>query len=559
MRTFSIQLFILLLLQAGYGYARAEQPLEQVLQQEAVRNLEIMSKEAVPAYYISYRVEERQVEGVSSKFGEINGYNRQRNRLVHIRVRVGSPQLDNTHEIKENNVNDVVAFEAYELPVENNETAIRQVLWLCTDKVYKTAVQRFLNVKANVAVKVASEDQSPDFSDETREQYSEKPVAFASLKFDREGWEKKVKAYSAVFKENRDLTDGTAGMEVNLCRFYFADTEGARISQNRAEYRITLNAQALADDGMELPLYKNFYAPAYRELPADKEVLESARQLSDLLSRLRKAPLADTYTGPALLSAEATGVFFHEFFGHRLEGARMKQEGDAQTFKKKVGEAVLPEDMSVYFDPTLKKYKDLWLSGSYVFDDEGVRSQRVAAVEKGKLLNFLMSRTPIDGFLHSNGHGRGMIYFVPVSRQSNMLVETTRPQTDEQLRGMLKEELKKQDKPYGYLFSKVSGGFTMTSRYSPNAFNVTPLVVYRVYADGRPDELVRGVNMIGTPLSVFSQIVACGDRVDVFNGYCGAESGNVPVSCVAPALFVKMIETQRQAKSQTQPPILSRP
>lgn len=558
MHKLSIQLLILLL-QVGYGYARAEQPLEQILQQEALRNLEKLSKEQVPAYYISYRVEERQGEAISSKFGELNSCNRQRNRLVHIRVRVGSPQLDNTHEIKESNSNDGYSAGAYGLPLDNNEEAIRLILWQRTDELYKAAVQRFLNVKANVAVKVASEDQSPDFSSEEREQYREKPVDFGSLKFDRETWEKKVKAYSAVFKENPDLKDGTANMEVNLCRFYFADTEGAAVSQNRAEYRISLQAQAVADDGMELPLYRNFYAPAFRELPADKEVLESARQISEMLSKLKKAPLADTYTGPALLSAEATGVFFHEFFGHRLEGSRMKQEGDAQTFKKKVGEPVLPADMSVYFDPTLNKYKQLWLSGNYVFDDEGVRARRVAAVEHGKLLSFLMGRTPIDGFLQSNGHGRGMIYFTPVSRQSNMLVETSRPHSDEQLRAMLKEELKKQQKPYGYFFEKVSGGFTMTSRYSPNAFNVNPLVVYRVYADDRPDELVRGVNMIGTPLSVFAQIAACGDKVEVFNGYCGAESGQVPVACVAPALFVKTVETQRQAKSQSQPPVLSRP
>lgn len=558
MHKLSIQLLILLL-QVGYGYARTGQPLEQILQQEALRNLEKLSAEPVPAYYISYRVEERQVEGIGSKFGEVAGYNRQRNRLIQIRVRVGSPQLDNTHEIKESDSGANASVGVYELPLDNNEEAIRLTVWKFTDQLYKGAVQRFLNVKANVAVKVASEDKSPDFSAEVVEQYSEKPIAFGSLKFDREAWEKKVRSYSAVFKDNPDLIDGTASMEVNLCRFYFVDTEGASISRNQTEYRISLNAEAVAADGMQLPLYQNFYAPVFSGLPADKTVREEARNLSEMLSRLKQAPLADTYTGPALLSAEAAGVFFHEFFGHRLEGARMKQEGDAQTFKKKVGEPVLPEDMSVYFDPTLRTYKKHWLSGNYVFDDEGVRARRVTAVENGKLLNFLMSRTPIDGFPNSNGHGRGMIYLTPVSRQSNMLVETSRPHTDEQLRALLLEELKKQGKPYGYLFGKVSGGFTMTSRYSPNAFNVNPLVVYRIYADGRPDELVRGVNMIGTPLSVFAQIAACGDKVDVFNGYCGAESGNIPVACAAPALFVKTIETQRQAKSQSQPPILPRP
>ena len=103
------------------------------------------------------------------------------------------------------------------------------------------------------------------------------------------------------------------------------------------------------------------------------------------------------------------------------------------------------------------------------------------------------------------------------------------------------------------------GGFTQTGRYMPNAFNVTPIEVYRIYTDGRPDELVRGVDLIGTPLSIFSNIEAAGDDYDIFDGYCGAESGSVPVSTICPTLFVKQIETQRKAKNQSKPPILPRP
>lgn len=551
-------LFILILCGMTSAALRASVPLEQILQKEAKRNLEKLAKEEVPAYYISYRIYEETAWNAGCSFGELENQYRNKERLLHIVVRVGNPTLDNTHEIK-NNDWEFSNIRPVSVPLQNDEATTALLIWDETDKAYKSALQRYQKVKANVAVVVEAEDKSPDFSTEKREVYSTEPISDQS--FDQEGETllKRIKQYSAIFRENKEINSGGAFLRINLTRSYFADTEGAMISQNSLQYRLGLNASTLAEDGMDLPLYKNYFAHSFKELPSDKEVEQDARAISKMLSDLRRAPVADTYAGPALLSPEASGVFFHEFFGHRLEGARMKQEADAQTFKKKRGEAVLSKDMSVFFDPTITYYKNIPLSGSYVFDDEGTRGERVNVIEGGMLKTFLMSRTPIEGLLQSNGHGRGMIYYTPVTRQSNMIIESSEPRTENELRQTLREELKRQNKPYGYLFDKVSGGFTNTGRISPNSFNVTPLVVYRIYADGRPDELVRGVNMIGTPLSMFSQIGACGDKLEVFNGYCGAESGSIPVSCVAPSIFVKMVETQRKDKSHVQPPILERP
>jgi hypothetical protein len=86
-----------------------------------------------------------------------------------------------------------------------------------------------------------------------------------------------------------------------------------------------------------------------------------------------------------------------------------------------------------------------------------------------------------------------------------------------------------------------------------------PVVVYRVYADGRPDELVRGADIVGTPLASFAKILATSDQPEVFNGYCGAESGTVPVSAVAPAILVSEIEIEKKDKSQDKPPLLPFP
>jgi len=276
------------------------------------------------------------------------------------------------------------------------------------------------------------------------------------------------------------------------------------------------------------------------------------------LEALRVAPLADPYTGPAILSGRASGVFFHEIFGHRVEGQRQKNSEDAQTFKKKINELVLSKDLSVYFDPTERRLANTDLAGYYLYDNQGVKARRVTVVENGILKTFLMSRTPIEGIPQSNGHGRAQTGFRPVARQSNLIVEVAPSAIQPDLKKLLIAEIKKQNLPYGLSFDDIQGGFTFTGRTIPNAFNVLPLMVYRIYPDGH-EELVRGVDLIGTPLTTFSKIVAADDKLAVFNGICGAESGGVPVSAVSPGIFISQIESQKKSKSQDRTPVLPAP
>jgi len=540
----------------------AQSLLLQTLRSEADRNLVELKKQPIPAYYISYRVYDVTAHSISASFGNIRTSTPYTQRLFNAAVRVGSPEMDNTREIKEGNEQGYANFNSSGyglLGVEDNPASWKITLWQKTDALYVEAAKRFEKVKANVAVKVSSEDKSPDFSVEKPEHYVEKPVKFSDVKFDPKPWEEKLKKYSAIFKENKDIIDSNCSFEIELTHKYFADTDGAEIFENRLCYRLAMSASAKADDGMDLPLYKSYFAYELKDMPTDEQVIAYAKWMSETLTKLRAAPVVDSYSGPVLMSGQAASVFFHEIFGHRIEGARLKSETDAQTFKKKLGELVLPEDMSVIFEPQMKKAHGIPMNGQYIFDDEGVRGQRVEIVKNGKLTSFLMNRSPIEGFPNSNGHGRGQIFYNTFARQSNTIIESTSPKTDKELRTMLAEQLKKEGKEYGYLMDQVSGGFTTTGRYMPNAFNVTPYLVYRIYADGRPDEMVRGVDLVGTPLAMFSQIAACGTDYDVFNGYCGAESGSVPASCVSPTIYVKMVETQRKARSQTQPPILPRP
>lgn len=278
-----------------------------------------------------------------------------------------------------------------------------------------------------------------------------------------------------------------------------------------------------------------------------------------MLDKLAVAPPAEPIVCPAILSGRAAAVFFHEIFGHRVEGHRQKDISEGQTFTKMLGTKVLPEFISVDFDPTRRTYDGKDLIGYYEFDDEGVKAAPVKVVTDGVLKTFLLSRSPVGEFTHSNGHGRRQPGYEVVSRQSNLIVESSKKVSNQDLRLRLIEEIKKQNKPYGLYFDEVSSGYTTTGRRGLQAFTVVPLVVYRVFADGRPDELIRGVDIVGTPLASFQKIIATSDVSEIFNGYCGAESGSIPVSAVSPAILVSEIETQKKQNSQRKSPILPRP
>jgi predicted Zn-dependent protease len=553
---FSICLFVGILVQA-------QDPVFNTLKTELDRNFPVLKQQTIPVYYVFLRLDEIQSMNCIGRMGRLQ-MAPDLDTPTHILsscLRVGDNNLDNSHEIRESGYGNYhnVKTEAEYVPIDNNPQVLKNVIWQQLDRLYKEDIRLYEQIKANIAVKVEQEDKSPDFSFEKTEKYYEEPISWKSLNIDPKIWEEKVRKYSKIFNENADILDGSAILSATLSRKIFVDTEGRELAQNTVTFQLALTAEVLADDGMYLPLHNTWMAFSLDELPSDEEVLQSAREISKTLSDLKKAPVVESFTGPAILSPEAAGVFFHEIFGHRVEGSRLKQETDAQTFKKKIKERVLPKHLSVTFDPTMKYFEKTPLNGYFVFDDEGMRGQKVEVVTNGILKDFLMSRTPIEGFSHSNGHGRAQVGASPISRQSNLLVESSQKLSNEELVKRLRKEAKAQGKEYAYYFKNVSGGFTSTTRYSPNVFNVTPLVVYRIYTDGRPNELVRGVDLVGTPLAMFSQIEACGKEYAVFNGTCGAESGGIPVSCISPALFVKHIETQKRTKSQSQPPILPKP
>lgn len=541
------------------GRPSAKSAVLTALEEELQRAQKLLKEKGDPApYLISYQVTDTNYHVIGAKYGALQTSQSGRVRLLDVDVRVGDYQLDSSHRAASGGSQ---GGGAIPITVEDDKDALKSIVWMETDRRYRAAVERLIQIKANRQIKVEEEDKSADFSRETP-QTAILPIAAAPA-LDRAVWEKKLKDYSALFKAYPDILESSVTLQVDVATKYLVNTEGTSLQHPTAHARLMAFAQTKAEDGMELYRHETFDAVTPDRLPDDATIRAALERLAADLLALRQAPVIEPYTGPAILSGRASGVFFHEIFGHRIEGHRQKDEDGGQTFTKRVNQPVLPPFLSVYDDPTMATIKingaDVDLNGHYRFDDEGVKAERVTVVENGVLKNFLMSRSPIKGFPQSNGHGRKQPGLRAVGRQGNLIVQASQTVPEAKLRELLIEECKKQGKPYGLVFKDISGGFTTTSRSGPQAFQVTPVMVYRVYTDGRPDELVRGVDLIGTPLTSFSKIVAAGDRPEVFNGVCGAESGWVPVATVSPSILTIEIEVQKKPKSNERLPILPPP
>jgi predicted Zn-dependent protease len=503
-------------------------------------------------YFLSYAVSDATQVGMAAEYGALVTSNERHIRSVDVQVRLGSPAEDNTHGDHRNS-----AITTFPLPLTDDREAIARALWYATSHAYARALDGYLKVKTEQQVRAKEEDGSADFSEE-KPQDDLLPAA-PPLAVDRAAWEQRVREISGLFAQFPDVFADQIEFEASSETDYFVSSEGARVDNPGHTARLVIVARTRAADGMDMFRDETFEADSAGHLPDQKTVAARVMAMGKDLEALRVAPITEPFDGPAILSGRAAAVFFHEVLGHRLEGQRQRGDEEGQTFTKSLGKPILPSFISVADDPTISQFQGTWLSGHYDFDDEGQAARRVELIHDGVLKTFLMSRLPIASVAQSNGHGRAESGHMPAGRQGNLIVTSSKSVPESELRTMLIAEAKKQGKPYGLYFEDISSGFAVTTRRSPQAFQVIPLVVYRVYVDGRPDELVRGVSIVGTPQAALNSIVATGDKQDIFNGICGAESGNIPVSAVAPAMLVSQIETQRQSQGTSRPPILPPP
>lgn len=534
----------------------AASPVMDILDGVLTDALAQAAKHPDPPYHLALALDDTHRVVLQATHGAFAGREEERVRTGDVDLRVGSFHLDNTHKLR-----DAVWPVGAErtpllLPIEDAVVPLRELYYRSIDEAWRGARKQLVKVRANEMVKVDREDPSDDFSPAPAVVWRAPP---GPLAFDEAAWSALLREASGRYLTHPQVYDSAIQLVATRQHRWLVTSDGTRVEDGRHHFRVATWGSTVADDGMKLQVYDYVDVASVDRLPDRAAVLAMVDAVARRVTELRAAPLVEPYAGPAILRGRAAGVFFHEIFGHRIEGHRQKDEDEGQTFTGRVGEPILPAFLSVVDDPTLPRLGGVDLNGHYRVDDEGVAAERVPLVEAGVLRNFLLSRSPIAGFPRSNGHGRRQPGSAPVARQGNLLVEASVTVPYARLRERLIAEVRKQGKPFGLVFDDISGGFTFTGRSDPNAFVVQPVTVWRVYPDGRPDELVRGVDLIGTPLTTFSRIVAAADDYDVFNGVCGAESGWVPVSAAAPSLLVSEVEVQRRQKASDLPPVLPPP
>jgi predicted Zn-dependent protease len=511
-------------------------------------------------YFVRYLVREYDDYDIGARFGALFEDNYQHVRQGAVEVRVGSYQFDNTADDSSEKAFDLDDYDRYEppvfAPIDDNIDAMRATMWLQTDARYKQALAALHKKRGTRVTKMVEDEKMPSFSHEKAARAIDPPI---TLKLDRALWGERLRQVSALFKAFPEIFDSQVKMSVDHQTRYIVTSEGTELVSERLIYSIQLLASSRAPDGLLVNHFKSFYGSRESELPGEAELRRTAAQLADEVKRLRGAPMLDPFNGPAILLPEAAGVFFHEALGHRLEGERQNDNKEGATFKGQIGKPVLPAFVSVLDDPTLAKVGNVSLNGHYGFDDEGVIARPVTLVDHGILRNYLKSRTPVKGSLESNGHGRAEGTLDPIGRMASTIVRLDKVVSYAKLKEMLLEEVRRQKKSFGLIIADISGGQTNTTTYDFQAFKGMPRIVYRVDATTGEETLVRGVEFVGTPIGSLNRIMAASDQTAVFNGFCGAESGYVPVSTVAPAVLISEIELQRTRRALERPPLLPAP
>jgi len=397
------------------------------------------------------------------------------------------------------------------------------------------------------------------YSTPTPGRYDEKALSQSDVNMDE--WEDMLNEVCAVFRSSDYQINATIKLKCKMERRYFVSSDGGEIVKNNPSYVLSIASQIVTSWGEKLPLEKDFFAKSLEDLPSKTELKETAENLLSRLQKMYSAPRVDSYEGPVLFGSIASGVIIHEIIGHKLEAS---ESGDIATMSQKMNKQIFPYFVQIYDDPTVTEYAGVPLVGHYQYDDEGVPSQKVECVKDGILRSLLTSRRAFFEGSLSNGHGRGNILNEAVARQANLFVKSSTPVTDKRLREMLLNEIREQNKEFGYYIPSISSGGEVKAHplqllATPDSkaeFMITVEYAFKVYADGRPDELVSGDMLISSPEAIWNAITAMGIECEVNNGTCMAKSGIIPVSLIAPKMLVKNMKWHISSDSQAKSKIL---
>jgi predicted Zn-dependent protease len=494
-------------------------------------------------HFLSYLVRDEELWVLDGRFGALFEDSHQKRRNCLADVRVGSYKYDQVQEGGlHDNRRETESYGYVEMPIGGASDGLKHALWRLTEARYREALDQYLQRKS---IELTYKNPNAGLrSFEKRD--GERDVRHRELpEVDRDAWRRFVLQTSREMKKFPNVKNGSVKLTARNQVRTFVSSEGSFLVDETPFWTLEFYVWYLSDDGESYPRARSFFVTDPTELPDLRTGKRIVREVHDELAKLAKAPPIAAYSGPVLLEPRPAGLLVHEAIGHRLEGNRLLSPGEGQTFRDWKGEAVLPEGFDVWDDPSVTRIDGRSLAGHYAFDDEGVEAQRATLVKNGKLVGFLTSRSPIGRRHRSNGHGRSRYHARAMSRMGVTVLECHRGLSDDELRRAFIEQIRAQGVPYGIRILDASGGETSTDSYNFQAFLGQIDLASRVYPDGR-EELIRGVDFVGTPLNAVRGILAAGKRRHVDNAFCGAESGDIPVTTVSPPLLLAELELQQK-------------
>ncbi|MBE7440049.1 MAG: hypothetical protein HS115_16480 [Spirochaetales bacterium] len=516
------------------------------LKAELARTVKTIKKKP-SLYYLSYLYRNQRTESISAVLGAISKHHTTARRTVFCDVRVGSYTYDNvTSGGLFDNSEKAESNDYLVMPSELEADAFRFALWKLTDARYREALEQFYQKKSRAVHYI---DENRALKSRMRQSAFQNARTSPLPEVDPEEIKRRMRRLSSKVRGHAEIKNSVIRFRANHQQKIFCSAEGRAVIEQKALFEWNAQVWVLTPNGTGISQELNFMEGHPDALPEEKELIRLLEDRMALLKRLMQKKPLNSYSGPVLLSPQAAGLFFHEVIGHRLEGSRLLSPDDGSTFRDLRGRQIAPSFIDIIDDPTARAYGKHTLTGHFTYDDEGNPARRVVLVEKGVLRSFLTSASPIPGQKNINGHARAEEHERPISRMGNLFIQNRNPLSDVQLRELFLEEIRRQNKPYGIYVKECLGGETETSSYDFQAFKGEILRASRVFPDGQEEDIY-GVDFVGTPLSSLENIMAMGGQIDVDNSYCGAESGMIPVSTIAPAALMQTMELQGKERGK---------
>lgn len=514
--------------------------LLRALQDELARSMSRLQLEGVEKpYFVQYLVTEDETSSATSVFGALVASWQNINRTLYVEVRVGDYEFDNTEAVSPSL--------PFPLVVDADYDALRHDLWLATDLAYKQAVEQLARRRAFMQNKIEEEKISSLTREEPHTLLAPRP-RFAA---ERADWERRVRAWSAVFREFPRVQQSSVTWQAQSTTKYLVNSEGTRVRQPASVVAVDAYATTQAADGMPLSHHHAAYARDFAQLPDDETITKSIRAMAEELTSLSAAPaLESNYIGPVLFTGQAAAEVFAQLLVPQLTAP-------SSSFIDRLNRRVLPNFLTVYDDPTLMRGENFFLLGAYQVDDQGVPAQRVSLIEQGVLKNFLMSRRPRKGIVRSNGHGRAARFGATNPQPANFFVQTSGGKSDEELKVELRQMCRVQNLAWGIMVKRL---YTVDGTGTALA---APVQAYKVYAEDGREELIRGVTINDVSARTLKEIVAAGANSYVHHRVFGRgdspRGGGVPASISAPSVLIEEMEMRRVRGAQQKPALLTNP